>query len=403
MSKSIDSKVKISIVWLIIVGILGVMMRMAFVIEWPVWLEYRNILHTHSHLAIMGWLFSIIYLLIVKTFHLEGRFYNQIFWWIQVTNLGMFIFFPIQGYGSGSIPFTTLHMILSYVFAYRAYKDVSRSVVSGSQYSAKFLKTSLIFMVISTLGTWALAYMMASNLKGSPVYYASIQFFLHFQFNGWFIFALIGILLKFMENHGILNKKKHLNAAYWTLLVSCIFTYALSITWSTPEDIIFYLNSTGVIIQFIALILFYKWYTLIRSEWTNVLGRFSIKLLKFSLMCLAFKIFIQTLVAIPALAVISYTIKNFIIGFIHLLMLGGITTFGLVFIAKEYQINTGLLKPGVSLFILGFIVTELLLFGQGIMLWQQMGFFPYYYILITIASALMPIGFILLYIKLKRI
>jgi len=392
----------IAFLWLIIAGSVGVLLRLAFVLELPEWIHYKNLLHTHSHVAMMGWLFSALYLMIVKAFNLEGRFYVNMFWLFQVTIIGMLIFFPIQGYGMGSIPFTTAHMILSYIFAWRITKDIRRRNDPGTNYAYKFLITSLVLMVISTLGTWALGYMMASSLKGSAIYYASIQFFLHFQFNGWFIFVIIAIFLQYCKNHDLIIDDRHLKIAYPTLLLSCILTYALSITWSTPKDFIFYMNSIGVIIQFSAVYYLYRWLRTNRVKWHTHFTGYLGKLLVFAFLCLAFKIIIQTLVAIPALAVISYTIKNFVIGFIHLLMLGAITSFSLVFLIKMQQVSIEKMKRGINIFLIGFIGSELILFLQGIMLWQKMGFLPYYYHIIAFLSALMPISFIILLIKMVR-
>ena len=48
-------------------------------------------------------------------------------------------------------------------------------------------------MVISTMGPWAIAVISAKGLAGSEYFNAAIYFFLHFQYNGWFAFAIIGL------------------------------------------------------------------------------------------------------------------------------------------------------------------------------------------------------------------
>ncbi|NNF33065.1 MAG: hypothetical protein HKN68_03105 [Saprospiraceae bacterium] len=399
---SSDKMIFIAFLWLVIAGSVGVLLRLAFVLDLPLWIDYKNLLHTHSHVAMMGWLFSALYLMIAKTFNLKGRFYFNLFWLFQLTIIGMLMFFPIQGYGLGSIPFTTAHMILSYLFAWKVIKDIRLMKLNGPNYPERFLITALVFMVVSTLGTWALGYMMAASLKGSAIYYASIQFFLHFQFNGWFIFAIIAIFLQYCKSHDLIINDRHLRIAYPTLLISCILTYALSVTWSTPKDFIFYLNSIGVIIQFAAMYYLYRWLMTNSGKWRPHFKGYLGNLLIFALLCLAVKIVIQTLVAIPALAVISYTIKNFVIGFIHLLMLGAITSFSLVFLINMGKVKIEKMKSGINIFLLGFVGSELILFLQGVMLWQKMGFLPYYYHILAILSALMPIGFLTLLIKMAR-
>ncbi len=57
-------------------------------------------------------------------------------------------------------------------------------------------------MVLSTLGVWSMAPLLANGLSGTEWYYWSIQFFLHFQFNGWFWFAALALWSRWAETHG---------------------------------------------------------------------------------------------------------------------------------------------------------------------------------------------------------
>ena len=399
---SFEKMLRVAMIWLIIAGVIGFLMRLAFVYDLPPWIEYKHLLHTHSHLAMMGWLYSALFILILKVFNLSHKKYITLFWLTQVTSLGMCIFFPIQGYGGGSIFFTTCHMILSYLFAYMVIKDKKVSISGNWNYPVLFLHTALLLMVLSTIGTWALGVMMATSMKGSPLYYASIQFFLHFQFNGWYIFGTLAIFLKVWYDHNFIDRPSKIRYGYWLLLISCFLTYALSITWSTPENFIFYINSLGVFVQLIALYFIYQFAIRNFSKQIQSLPSRVKGLLFFSLFCIAFKILIQSLVAIPALAVVSYTLKNFIIGFIHLLMLGGITSFIMAMIPMQLGFQYDKLKHGITLFLVGFVASEILLFVQGIMLWFKQGFIPYYYHALATASVLMPMAFIWIFFMLKR-
>ena len=48
-------------------------------------------------------------------------------------------------------------------------------------------------MLLSTLAIWSIPPIMIKMGAGSPIYQAAVQFYLHFQFNGWFIFAVLGL------------------------------------------------------------------------------------------------------------------------------------------------------------------------------------------------------------------
>ncbi|MEZ5055634.1 MAG: hypothetical protein R2879_01220 [Saprospiraceae bacterium] len=376
---------------------LGALMRYAFVAELPL-LEYRNIMHGHSHTAMLGWIYLGLYGLLVENFlskeNLSKRYYGNLFWLTQFAVAGMFIFFPIYGYKGISIFFSTLHIVFSYFFVVRFWKDLKDT--KGGKWSVVFVKTALAFMVLSTLAIWCIGPVMVSNMKGSALYYGIIQFFLHFQFNGWFIFSIVALLIVFFEKH---NSRVflYLRPFYYLLLVATILTYVLAVTWSTPIPILFWINSAGVLLQLVALFYFLKWiFPLLKS---NILTYAALekKLMVFGLICFIFKILAQSVLIIPAFATIAYTIRNFVIGFLHLLLLGMVTTFLLFFALNILKtVNRKLLKAGSILLFSGIISTELLLFFQGAMFWQAKGFLPFYYELIFGLSLLMPAGILLL-------
>ena len=108
-------------------------------------------------------------------------------------------------------------------------------------------------MMLSTLGTWALGLIMNSPLKGSAWYYGAIQFFLHFQFNGWMIFGLLAVLIRMLDQWQISFNRSQMNRFYQLLVISCPLTFALAVTWSTPDTWIFWLNAIGLMLQFGAL------------------------------------------------------------------------------------------------------------------------------------------------------
>lgn len=396
-----ESGMLLSVGYFFIVGLLGLLMRSAYVIDLPEWISYKNVLHTHSHLAMMGWLFNGLYLCIVKIFELRQRFFYYIFWLLQVCIIGMTLSFPVQGYGLFSILFLSGHLILSYVFIVLVFRSLGASSLE-KVYSHLLLKTALIFLFISTLGIWALGGLMQSALKGSALYYGSIQFFLHFQFNGWFTFAVLAILFRYLEGKKVKLPESDCKLFFNLLVVSCFFTFALAVTWSTPDDYIFWVNSLGVILQLLALSAFYR---IIRGINKSIIENTSVwmnRLWMIAMLCFTAKIIIQSLVAIPALAVVSYTIKNFVIGFIHLLMLGGMSLFLLGIIIDIDDRVKILAQKGIALFIIGFLCSELLLFLQGILLWVQWGFLPYYYLGLVLFSALMPIGILIYFLSVYK-
>ncbi|WP_235291270.1 hypothetical protein [Portibacter lacus] len=381
-----------------IASLMGLAMRTAYVLEMPSWFNYRNVQHGHSHVALLGWLFGMFYIVIIYVFQLDMKRYIRLFWVLQLIVLVMMFTFPIVGYHSVSILFSILHIFFIYIFAFRIWKDISNSGKQGL--AILFLKASIVFLVISTIGSLALGPIVSAGMKGSALYYAAIQFYLHFQFNGWFVFALLALLFQVIHIDPVIKGHKNGKIFFWFLCISTVLTYALAVTWSTPHIAIFLTNSAGVIIQLLALYFGLQLFRTVRKLLPRVFSLFNQRLIYIALSALVLKILIQSAVVLPYLAQMSYTIRNFVIGFIHLLMLGCLSMFLFAIISK--MMNMKLSTWGILLFIGGILVTELLLFGQGLMLWFQLGFMPGYYSAIAIGSLLIVVGVLAIFIRSTR-
>lgn len=391
--------IQIAIGFFLAAAILGALMRFMFILEVP-FLEYKYVLHAHSHTAMLGWGFIALGAAIVFKFLpnlLEQSHYRYIFLLSTVAGIGMLLSFLYQGYGAISIAFSTLHVLVAYYFAWTVRKDLKRM---GSSEATKFAKWAIYLMVLSTVGLWAIAPVSILLGKLHPLYFSSIQFFLHFQFNGWFTYGILALIFKHSEDNGYPVKLPR--GTFAILQVSLLLTYALSITWSTPESYLFYLNSAGVLLQVVAFVLLGIGFT--RSAMLkfgqNVLAGW---LFRLGILSLGFKVLIQGAVAIPFIAQVSYTIRNFAIGFIHLTMLGAFSLTLMAMLLKDKLIpENRLAKSGYLLLIAGFTLSELLLFVQGLLLWAGKGFIPAYYESIFGVSAFLPIALSLIILAMMK-
>ena len=390
---------RVAIFDLFIAAILGVLMRYAFVEELR-WMTFGNVMHAHSHIAMLGWIYLGLYIFLTHLFLPKEKsqlpFYRNLFWLTQLSVVGMLIAFPIQGYAGWSIAFSALHILLSYVFIFRFLMDLGRQSEKVI-YSRLFAITALFFMVLSTLAIWAMIPIMLLDMRGSALYYAAVQFYLHFQFNGWFIFALLALFFRILEDGRIVLPRRT-TTFYLFLSISCLLTYVLAVTWSKPLPILFYINSFGVLLQLAALIFFLL---IIKKLWQPIKALSSRRVnFLFGVAFISFiiKIIIQTAVVIPYIATIAYTIRNFVIGFLHLLLLGLVTAFLLGLGTKFRFISekSKLVQIGVVTFLSGLVLTEFILFLQGMLFWGAMGFLPYYYELLFYCSLLLPAGVLLL-------
>ncbi len=384
--------VRVSLLNLVVATAIGALLRFAFVREVP-WMHYKYFLHAHSHVSMLGWVFLILFSGFVTTFlkkTQQKRTYPTLFWLTQITVIGMLISFPFQGYGMFSILFLVAHTLLSYMFTYRFIRDLRQN--HNSSLSAAFAKAALAFMVLSLFGVWLLGFTMATTGKGGIGYYLSIQFFLHFQFNGWFIFGVLALFFKVLEQHSVIVSAARLKYFFWLLFVSCLLTFFISIAWATDSALALWINNLGVVIQLIAAIVFI---IMVRKLPLKSIFRFWSRLLiKIAIVCFLLKILIQIALVNPEVAEMAFTIRNLTIVFIHLIFLGIVTLFMLGFSMHQGGFNIGKRSAqwGIVLILTGFILSELILFTQGTLFWMQLGFMPHYYLSLFVVSALMPVG-----------
>ncbi|PWA07174.1 hypothetical protein [Flavobacterium psychrotolerans] len=377
-----------------IASLMGLLLRLMYVT--PIeWVNFQFLMHGHSHTAMLGWVYLMLYGLIVHFFvpkeAQQKPIYNRLFWITQFAVIGMMVHFPIQGYALFSITFSTLHIFCSYYFCLLIWKDAQPTTLPEKQ----LLKTALFFMVFSTLGVWCLGPAVGLLGKASPFYQIAIQFFLHFQFNGWFLFAVLALF--FHQFQANINEFQF-RLFYRLLIVATVLTLALPISWYLANPIFYWINSIGVTLQLLAFLIFIKMIRPHYQGFFNTLQPIEKLVYGFALTSLFLKIGIQLVVLVPEFAQISHQIRNFVIGYIHLTMLGIITGFLFGFAIQNNFIKgkKNLVNWGIKLFLLGFIATELLLFVQGAYLFLNLGVFKMYYQNLFVTSISLPIGLLMI-------
>ena len=376
-----------------IVSILGIALRYYFIGVVPGF-GFNDLKHGHSHAAMLGWAFlaaSAVLIIFFTEKHRRTGICRLSLILNVIAVLGMSISFPLEGYGLFSISFSTLHLGAAYLFAFAFLRDLRRS--GEKSLAISFARWSVIWMCISTIGLWAIAPVSATLGGLHPLYFMSIQWFLHFQLIGWFTFAVIAGLIRYLEFNG--KEMTFKPYTFPVIQLSVILTYALSVNWSTPSSVLFYLNSVGVGLQL------YGFYLLLSPLYASLNStiltgqKWMIFFLKFGVAMLALRVLIQFAVVVPAVAEISYTLRMFVVAFIHLIMMGTFTfiAVGLLGLTKNLSC-VKLATTGWLLFLCGFIITEILMFGQGVMLWSGLGFIPSFHHYMFWSSILFPVGLI---------
>ncbi|NHE57151.1 hypothetical protein [Cyclobacterium plantarum] len=386
----------------LIAALFGLVLRAAFV--WEIdWMEYRNLLHAHSHLAMLGWVYMGIFALFCHRFVPlpKSKAYPVLFWITQISVIGMMISFPLQGYAAISISFSTMHILASYVFCYRIWRD--QRIPNPSV--KKLFYAALVFLILSTLGVWVLGPLAVSGGRNTALYQVAIQFYLHFQFHGWFTFAILALLLDALLKQQWKISKQAFSWFYYLFITATVLTFGLVLFWAYGNKSYWWLNNLGIILQLIGIGLFLKiWQQGIGLQLKQFSARQSL-LFRFGLISWIAKIGIQSMVIFPEAAVSATTIRPLMMGFIHLTVLGFVSAFLIYFFTQLgfFRAATFQFLMISILFISGFLLTEILLFSQGLFYWMHWGQLPFYHELLFVSSAFLPLSIILFIFQSKAI
>ena len=358
---------KISLINLCIVAVLGVLMRYKIGFEFP-YLDQKHLQHSHSHFAFAGWLGHTLMVLMVyfvqtKIIDFKGNKYNTIIIANLICSYGMLVSFIIEGYGMISIILSTASIFVSYIFAYRFIKDLK--LLDDDLLAKSWFKAALFFNVFSSLGTFYLAYMMASKNVVQDWYLSSIYYYLHFQYNGWFFFACMGFAFGFLN----LRKSEHsfYETSFKLFAISCVPAYFLSTLWLDLPLWIYIITVIAAVIQVFA---WFKFIAVLLKTRKNILENYA-PVLRYILLFVGFALSIKLLLqlgsTVPIISQLAFGFRPIVIAYLHLILLGIITLFILFYIyANHLIIISKNIKFGVILFTIGVLLNEIILAIQGI-------------------------------------
>lgn len=390
-----NSWIRISLINLVIIAALGVLMRYKIGFDFP-FLTQKNILHAHSHFAFSGWITHSIYVIIIyfvinKIKSIHSKQYKIILITNLICSYGMLLSFFFTGYSFVSIALSTLTIINSCFLTYYLFKDFRKIEVSHP--SVPWFKAAMCFNLISCLGTFYLAYMMASRNFNEHWYLASVYFYLHFQYNGFFTFACFGLAIyklpKYLPNY-VYNKW-----IFYLFLGSCIFAFFLSILWAKIPIWLYIIVLLAAIVQIIAWSLFIKDITK-ALKGNNYLSRFSKFIFTFVALAFTIKLLLQLGSTHPQLSKLAFGFRPVVIAYLHLVLLAVISIFLIGYFYTNGLINiTKKTTKAVYVFMVGVFLNELILAIQGI---ASFGYFPIKYIneMLFVVSLILLLGSILI-------
>lgn len=279
---------------LILVAVLGLLLRTAPLLPYfP--LQYKNLLHGHSHVAFGGWVMPLLVALLLQTFpHLAKavayRHWRNIAALLLSSAYGMLLSFPVQGYAAVSIIFSTLSLAAICYLAVVVWKALP---LLPPNRAYNFLKWGMFYAVLSALGPLATGPIIALGHQGSPLYYNAIYFYLHFTYNGLFVFAILALWYGNLGN----GQKSHAGKVLFLLNAACIPAYALSVLWNKPPLVFYWMGGAAGLLQLAAVYYLLQDTRLLTKAkgWVRVL-------LLLALASFVVKNILQALSALPSIA-----------------------------------------------------------------------------------------------------
>jgi hypothetical protein len=341
----------------------------------------------HSHVAFLGWGFlGVMHLLYQKT-KFQFQKIDIIFYVVLILSLlGMMVFFPLFGYKFIPILFLVVFLWASYVVLIRFYRHLKHMEIAEK----KWLITAIFFYFLSSSVVWFIPIVIVKTGK-TDLYYNLIYFYLHFLYNGFFTFALWGLIFLHVREYYEIPTLKSFNLFFLIMQIAVIPTYVLSLYWNPISLNIQVLGIASATLQLFAIVYlilsFYRQTALFEKGFTFllILGIFGDK------------IFMQFLSSFYALSVKAIALKPyFVVGYLHWFTIGFLT-FSLLWLSGITKSNVG--KKGFLLLVIGFFVTEIILFYKGtavLMGWNE-NLLPYSGIFY--GSLMMFLGILLLLLK----
>jgi hypothetical protein len=394
--------VKISLLSFVIVAILGTLMRYKIAFDFP-YFNQKNLQHGHSHFAFAGWITQLLMVYIIYTLketlsNTRLVKYNIILIANYITSLGMLIFFSMVGYKIISITFSTLSIVVFILFTIFYFSDTSKIKTLSSHL---YIKSGLLLGIISFLGTFVLAFNMITKNYDQSWYLSSIYWYLHFQYNGWFLFSCLGLLHQYLEKNQI--SFRHQKLVFFLFLTTSMPSFGLSVLWLKLPFFIYFIT----ILSAIGLMI--GWWILVKQLFSKIKALASlIALEKYMLIFIAtaftIKVLLQLVSVHPELSTLAFGYRNIVIAYLHLSLLAITTVFLIFYGLVSRLIINNLIVRNVIIGIMGLIfLTELILGLQGIMSFSYRSL-PYNAeILFILSFILVILSFLLFYLQNKII
>lgn len=396
--------IKVALLNFCLVAFAGVVLR--YKINFPLpSINQKHLLHAHSHFAFVGWVTLVLMVLMVqylKTHQVETG-YRKYYWMLLVNCIsayGMLVSFALEGYAMYSIFFSILSIIVSYFYIYYLWCDLNK--VKDDSYAPKWFKVSLVIWAISSLGAFALAFLMINKFTVLDYYLSATYFFLHFQYNGWFLFVCFGLLFSWLNKAGILKSRIISKKLLFIMAITVGPSFILSIIWLTLPPVLYWIGVASGVIQLLIIYYFVRLFPLIKKKLRNTLSGYARVLWAIASGAFILKIILQLLSVSPSLSQLAFGYRPVLIGYLHLSFLCIISFFVIGYLDQLLRtFQQSISRAGVIIFIFGVLLQEFVLALQGL---EAIEFesLPYADFILFASAIIILFGLLIIAIKLLK-
>lgn len=318
---------------------------------------------SHSHFAFYGWVSSCIYIFVANYIQKNKPDFNNIKYQIllisnQIGSYGMLFSFLYGGYYWLSIVFSAIALFTGFAYCLFVWKDTK----TIKDPAIIWLKYAAFFAVFSAIGIFGLAYFSSQKEAFEEIYRASGYFYLHYQYNGFFLFSCIGIVWISLLKYGFTISKRDNKITFILLFLGTFLGYGLSVLWIKSAQNWFLPMGIVGIVQLLGAVKIYK---IVVQQWKNISATMKTEsklLLKIVGITFLLKFVLQGLSAIPEIGVLAFNNINIVIAYLHLVLLVGVSLF-LIWKIREFQENKDrkFFKFGLYILVFGVISNEIIL------------------------------------------
>lgn len=367
MTKNIRLGLRLAVFNLLITALLGTLMRYKIAFAFP-FFNQKYLQEAHYHFAFYGWITACVYILIlVYAQKVNPELKSKKYWAMIIVNFlasyGLLIGFAADSFNVVSIGSAIVGILVSLVY----FISLSTDLKQVKDSTKLWFLGGLFFAILSAVGVLWLSYMMVTKTVKLDLYLATTYYFLHFQYNGFFLFSCIGFLLHSLKQVKVEVPKLQNRKIFISLFIGCFVGFGLSVLWLDMPVWIFVIIVIATLIQTYGAILLYL---LIQNNWEKLktlwtpLQRF---VLFYTGFAFAVKIALQLGSVIPVINKFAFGFRNIVIAYLHLILLMCISTFLIDQIIRSgYFKQTSILLNGFKLFMLSVFLNEFLLGLMGV-------------------------------------